>query len=58
MPPSITFTGRPRRESFSAALYVTFKLKDETGNKKERVYMGEHARSDRDQARHGHHGTI
>jgi DNA-directed RNA polymerase subunit beta len=28
-------------ESFSAALYVTFKLKDETGNKKERVYMGE-----------------
>jgi DNA-directed RNA polymerase subunit beta len=28
-------------ESYSAALYVTFKLKDETGNKKERVYMGE-----------------
>ena len=28
-------------ESFSAALYVTFKLKDETGTKKERVYMGE-----------------
>ncbi len=28
-------------ESFSAALYVTFKLKDETGNKQERVYMGE-----------------
>ena len=28
-------------ESFSAALYVTFKLKDETGVKKERVYMGE-----------------
>jgi len=28
-------------ESFSASLYVTFKLKDETGNKKERVYMGE-----------------
>jgi DNA-directed RNA polymerase subunit beta len=28
-------------ESFSAALYVTFKLKDETGSKKERVYMGE-----------------
>ncbi len=28
-------------ETFSAALYVTFKLKDETGNKKERVYMGE-----------------
>ena len=28
-------------ESFSAALYVTFKLKDESGTKKERVYMGE-----------------
>ena len=28
-------------ESFSAALYVTFKLKYETGTKKERVYMGE-----------------
>lgn len=28
-------------ESFTAALYVTFKLKDETGTKKERVYMGE-----------------
>ncbi len=28
-------------DSFSAALYVTFKLKDETGTKKERVYMGE-----------------
>ena len=28
-------------ETFSAALYVTFKLKDETGTKKERVYMGE-----------------
>ena len=28
-------------ESFSAALYVTFKLKDETGTKKECVYMGE-----------------
>ena len=28
-------------ESFSAALYVTFKLKDETGTKEERVYMGE-----------------
>ena len=28
-------------ESYSAALYVTFRLKDETGNKKERVYMGE-----------------
>jgi len=28
-------------ESFSASLYVTFKLKDETGVKKERVYMGE-----------------
>jgi DNA-directed RNA polymerase subunit beta len=28
-------------ESFSAALYVTFKLKDETGTKKERVFMGE-----------------
>jgi DNA-directed RNA polymerase subunit beta len=28
-------------ESFSAAIYVTFKLKDETGTKKERVYMGE-----------------
>jgi len=28
-------------ESFSASLYVTFKLKDETGNKQERVYMGE-----------------
>ncbi|MBM3863566.1 MAG: DNA-directed RNA polymerase subunit beta [Verrucomicrobia bacterium] len=28
-------------ESFSAALYVTFKLKDESGAKKERVYMGE-----------------
>jgi len=28
-------------ESFSAALYVNFKLKDETGTKKERVYMGE-----------------
>jgi len=28
-------------ESYSAALYVTFKLKDETGTKKERVYMGE-----------------
>ena len=28
-------------ESFSAALYVTFNLKDETGTKKERVYMGE-----------------
>ena len=27
-------------ETFSAALYVTFKLKDETGTKKERVYMG------------------
>ncbi len=28
-------------ESFSASLYVTFKLKDKTGDKKERVYMGE-----------------
>ena len=28
-------------ESFAAALYVTFQLKDETGNKQERVYMGE-----------------
>ena len=28
-------------ETFSAALYATFKLKDETGTKKERVYMGE-----------------
>jgi len=28
-------------ETFSAALYVTFRLKDETGTKKERVYMGE-----------------
>ena len=28
-------------ESFSAALYVTFKLKDESGNKSEEVYMGE-----------------
>ncbi len=28
-------------ETFSAALYVNFKLKDETGTKKERVYMGE-----------------
>jgi DNA-directed RNA polymerase subunit beta len=28
-------------ETFSAALYVTFKLKDESGNKKEKVYMGE-----------------
>jgi len=28
-------------ESFSAALYVTFNLKDETGTKTERVYMGE-----------------
>lgn len=28
-------------ESFTAALYVTFRLKDETGTKKERVYMGE-----------------
>jgi len=28
-------------ETFSAALYVTFKLKDETGTKNERVYMGE-----------------
>ncbi len=28
-------------ETFSAALYVTFKLKDESGTKKERVYMGE-----------------
>jgi len=28
-------------ESFSAALYVNFKLKDETGTKHERVYMGE-----------------
>ena len=28
-------------ETFSAALYVTFKLKDETGTKKERVYMGD-----------------
>ena len=28
-------------ETFSAPLYVTFPLKDETGNKEERVYMGE-----------------
>jgi len=28
-------------ETFSAPLYVTFKLKDESGNKKEKVYMGE-----------------
>jgi len=28
-------------ETFSAALYVTFRLKDESGSKKERVYMGE-----------------
>jgi len=28
-------------ETFSAALYVTFNLKDDTGTKKERVYMGE-----------------
>ena len=28
-------------ETFSAGLYVTFKLKDESGTKKERVYMGE-----------------
>jgi len=28
-------------ESFSAALYVTFKLVDESGTKTERVYMGE-----------------
>ncbi len=28
-------------ETFSSSLYVTFKLKDETGTKKERVYMGE-----------------
>ena len=28
-------------ESFAAALYVTFKLKDESGSKQERVYMGE-----------------
>ncbi len=28
-------------ETFSAALYVTFRLKDESGAKKERVYMGE-----------------
>ena len=28
-------------ETFSAALYVTFKLKDDSGTKKERVYMGE-----------------
>ncbi|MCB1087974.1 MAG: DNA-directed RNA polymerase subunit beta, partial [Verrucomicrobiae bacterium] len=28
-------------ETFSAPLYVTFALKDETGTKEERVYMGE-----------------
>ena len=28
-------------ETFSAPLYVTFTLKDETGTKEERVYMGE-----------------
>ncbi|MDB9741926.1 DNA-directed RNA polymerase subunit beta [Akkermansiaceae bacterium] len=28
-------------ESFAAALYVTFKLQDESGTKEERVYMGE-----------------
>jgi len=28
-------------ETFSAALYVNFKLKDESGNKTEEVYMGE-----------------
>ncbi len=28
-------------ETFSAALYVNFKLKDESGNKSEEVYMGE-----------------
>ncbi len=28
-------------ETFSAPLYVTFSLKDETGTKEERVYMGE-----------------
>lgn len=28
-------------ETFSAALYVTFKLKDESGDKTEEVYMGE-----------------
>ena len=28
-------------ETFSAPLYVTFNLKDETGTKEERVYMGE-----------------
>ena len=28
-------------ETFSSALYVTFKLKDESATKKERVYMGE-----------------
>jgi len=28
-------------ETFSASLYVTFKLTDETGEKQERVYMGE-----------------
>ena len=28
-------------ETFSSALYVTFRLKDETGSKKERVYMGD-----------------
>ncbi|MEM1084604.1 MAG: DNA-directed RNA polymerase subunit beta [Verrucomicrobiota bacterium] len=40
--PKITSLGSLRNgESFSAALYVTFKLKDETGVKKERVYMGE-----------------
>ncbi len=28
-------------ETYSSGLYVTFKLKDETGTKEERVYMGE-----------------
>ncbi len=40
-PSSTSLEALRNGESFSAALYVNFKLKDETGTKKERVYMGE-----------------
>ncbi len=40
--PKITALEALRKgETFSAALYVNFKLKDESGNKTEEVYMGE-----------------
>jgi DNA-directed RNA polymerase subunit beta len=40
-PKSTSLDSLRHSETFSAALYVTFRLKDESGSKKERVYMGE-----------------